>query len=105
MDFTPIRLTWTPCVANSWFYRLEKPISPRMLAHPLPSSPRNSRAHGIAAWQLELPSGLAFAKPTASRPACTGRSAGRTASHASSRQEARSAAPKVSSVLRNTRDG
>lgn len=62
MDFTPIRLAWTPYVANSWFYRLDEPISPRMLAHPLSSSPRSSRAHGSAALRLEFPSRACFRK-------------------------------------------
>jgi hypothetical protein len=44
--------------------------------------------------------GPAFAKPAAFRPACAGRSAVRTASRPAPRREERSAAPKVSSVLR-----
>lgn len=54
LGFTPIRLTWTPSVANSRAYRLEKPIAPGACA-PLPSSPGTSTASGQTECSLEFP--------------------------------------------------
>ena len=62
LGFTPIRRTWTPSVVSSRAPRLERPM-PQGAFTPLPRSPGRSSAAGRAGDGLELPHGLAFAKP------------------------------------------
>jgi len=73
LGFTPIRLTWTPSVANSRVYRLEKPISPRRL-RTFTELTRDLRSIRTSRVLPRVPEHEpAFAKPAAFRPACAGR--------------------------------